>query len=329
MSSTTPDTQVPDGALTRLEHYPVTFFAIGMGMLGLTLALRGAERAWGFPATVSGFALLVSCLLLAAVAVGYLAKAIRMPSAVVAEWNHPVKVAFFPAISISTILLATALLPISPVAAEAIWLIGVSVQGVLSLAVIGSWISHRPFQTPHLSPAWFIPAVGNVLVPIAGVELGYTDLSWLFFSAGLLFWLVLLTLVMNRLVFHDPLPGRLVPTLTILIAPPAVAYVAWSHLVPDPGPFGQILLSLGYVFFLIVVTQAQRFRSIPFALSWWALSFPVAALSIASFVHAQETGSATYRGLGTLVLALLIAIIALLLVRTGKAILRREICLPE
>ena len=27
-----------DGAVTRLEHYPVTFFAIGMGMLGLTLA---------------------------------------------------------------------------------------------------------------------------------------------------------------------------------------------------------------------------------------------------------------------------------------------------
>jgi tellurite resistance protein len=329
MTAATPNTQLPDGALTRLEHYPVTFFAIGMGLLGLTLALRGAERAWDLTLPLSEIALVVSCLLLAAIAAGYLAKAIRMPSAVVAEWHHPVKIAFFPAISISTILLATALLPLFPVAAAAIWLIGVSVQGGLSLAVIGSWISHRPFQTPHLSPAWFIPAVGNVLVPVAGVELGYVDLSWLFFSAGLLFWLVLLTLVMNRLVFHDPLPGRLVPTLTILIAPPAIAYVAWSHLVPDPGPFGQILLSLSYVFFLIVVTQAQRFRNIPFALSWWALSFPVAALSIASFVHAGETGSAAYRGLGTLVLVLLVAIIALLLVRTGKAIARKEICLPE
>ncbi|GAA0783692.1 C4-dicarboxylate ABC transporter [Roseibium denhamense] len=329
MTAATPDTQLPDGALTRLEHYPVTFFAIGMGLLGLTLALRGAERAWGVTAPLSEIALAVSCLLLAAIAAGYLAKAIRIPSAVVGEWNHPVRVAFFPAISISTILLATALLPLFPVAAEAIWLIGVSVQGGLSLAVIGSWISHRPFQTPHLSPAWFIPAVGNVLVPVAGAELGYADLSWLFFSAGLLFWLVLLTLVMNRLVFHDPLPGRLVPTLTILIAPPAVAYVAWSHLVPDPGPFGQILLSLGYVFFLIVVTQVQRFHRIPFALSWWALSFPVAALSIASFVHAEHTGSGAYRVLGTGVLALLMAIIILLLVRTAQAIARKEICRPE
>ena len=32
-----------------------------------------------------------------------------------------------------------------------------------------------------------------------------------------MFWIVLLTLVMNRLIFHDPLPDRLVPTLVILI----------------------------------------------------------------------------------------------------------------
>jgi tellurite resistance protein len=34
---------------------------------------------------------------------------------------------------------------------------------------------------------------------------------------------MLLTLVFNRIIFHDPLPGKLQPTLVILIAPPAVA----------------------------------------------------------------------------------------------------------
>ena len=42
-------------------------------------------------------------------------------------------------------------------------------------------------------------------------------MPWLFFSAGMLFWPVRLTLVFSRLNFHDPLPGRLYPTLAILI----------------------------------------------------------------------------------------------------------------
>ncbi|WP_346907850.1 SLAC1 anion channel family protein [uncultured Roseibium sp.] len=327
--TTAHETAPANGAASRLEHYPVTFFAIVMGLMGLTLALRAAERAWSLPAMLSTWSLVLSCGVLVLVTIGYVAKVLRAPGAVAEEWRHPVKVAFFPTISISTILLAIVLLPIAPAAAHAFWLIGTVAQGVLALAVIGVWIGHRPFQTPHLSPAWFIPAVGNVLVPIAGMELGYTDLSWLFFSAGLLFWIVLLTLVFNRLVFHDPLPGKLMPTLTILIAPPAVAYVSWSHMVGDPGPFGQILLNLAYVFFLIVLTQAGRIRTLPFALSWWALSFPVAALAISSFLHAHHTGSDTYRIIGTLALALLAAIIATLLARTGLAISRREICQPE
>jgi len=322
-------TSAPEQTGDRIENYPVTFFAVAMGLFGLTLSLRAAEHAWGLPATASLGALVLSVLALGAVALAYLAKVLKAPAAVAAEWHHPVKIAFFPTISISTILLAIALLPLAPGAAQVLWLAGAVAQAILALAVIGVWIGHRPFQTPHLSPAWFIPAVGNVLVPVAGVPLGYVDLSWLFFSAGLLFWMVLLTLVMNRLVFHDPLPGRLVPTLTILIAPPAVAFVAWTHLAAEPGPFGQILLNLGYVFLLIVLTQAGRFRALPFALSWWALSFPVAALSIASFVYGGLAGSGVHRLIGSVLAGALVPIIVLLIWKTGRAIAARKICQPE
>lgn len=98
---------------------------------------------------------------------------------------------------------------------------------------------------------------------------------------------VLLTLVVNRLMFHDPMPGKMVPTLMILVAPPAVAFMAWLRLNGEVGPFGHFLLSAAYVFALIVATQAGRFRAIPFALSWWARSFPLAALTIASFGRAS------------------------------------------
>lgn len=316
-------------APSRIAHYPVTFFAIGMGMMGLTLALRSAEHSFDLSNTVSTFVLALSAAALAAVFTGYGLKTLIHPQEVRAEWNHPVRIAFFPAMSISLLLLATALVDLMPAAAHVIWLAGTALQGVLALSVIGSWIGHRPFQPGQLTPAWFIPAVGNVIVPLAGVRLGHTEISWLFLSGGLIFWLVLLTLVMNRLMFHDPMPGKMVPTLMILIAPPAVAFTAWLRLAGEPGAFGHFLLSVAYVFALLVATQAAKFRTMPFALSWWALSFPLAALTIASFGYAEAAGSAAHRFIGTGLLALLLLVVALLIFRTTLAIRAGAICVPE
>lgn len=329
MNTANPTASTHTAPAARIVHYPVTFFAIGMGMMGLTLATRAAEHALDLPRLASPWVLALSVFLLCAVAIGYAVKAIAHPAEVKAEWNHPVRIAFFPAISISLLLLATALLEPAPQIAHVVWLAGTALQGVLALSVISAWIGHRPFQPGQLTPAWFIPAVGNVIVPLAGARLGYMEISWLFFSGGLIFWVVLLTLVVNRLMFHDPLPGRMVPTLMILVAPPAVAFTAWLRLNTEVGPFGHFLLSAAYVFALIVATQAAKFRKMPFALSWWALSFPLAALSIASFGYAEAAGSAPHRLIGLGLLALLGAVVIGLILRTALAIRAGEICLPE
>lgn len=313
----------------RLENFPVTFFAVMMGLLGLALSTAAAERAAGLSAGASQFVLGAAVVVFLVLAGFYTLKLVRHPAAVRAEWNHPVRIAFFPTISISLLLLGTALAPITPSAAYVIWSIGLVAQGLLSLNVIANWIGHRTFQPIHLSPAWFIPAVGNVLVPLAGVGFGVVEFSWLFFSAGVLFWIVLLTLVMNRLIFHDPLPARLMPTLVILIAPPAVAFVAWVRLTGDVDAFARVLLNLAYVFALIVLTQAPRFFRLPFALSWWALTFPVAALSVASFIYAHEIGSHGHRVIGYVLTVLLALAVATLVVRTAQAIRAKQICQPE
>lgn len=313
----------------RLENFPITFFAVMMGLLGLALSIAAAETAAGSSGGLSQFVLGAAVAVFAVLAAFYTLKLVRHPAAVLAEWNHPVRIAFFPTISISLLLMGTALAPRMPDTAFVIWSIGLVAQGILSLSVIANWIGHRTFQPLHLSPAWFIPAVGNVLVPIAGVGFGATELSWLFFSAGILFWIVLLTLVMNRLIFHDPLPARLMPTLVILIAPPAVAFVAWVRLTGDVDAFARVLLNTGYVFALIVLTQAPRFFRLPFALSWWALTFPVAALSIASFTFAHKTASHGHQVIGFALTVLLALAVATLVVRTAQAIRAKQICHPE
>ncbi|MEQ9693357.1 SLAC1 anion channel family protein [Shimia sp. SDUM112013] len=313
----------------RLKHFPVPFFAVVMGLMGLTLALHAGAAVYPVLAALSTVFLWLGVLAFIVISVFYIAKVMRYRAAVQAEWNHPVRLAFFPAISISILLIATALFPSFPEAARGLWIIGAVLQAILTLAVISGWISHRAFEVGQLTPAWFIPAVGNVVAPVAGAPMGFVELSWLFFSTGLVFWVVLLTLVFNRLIFHNPIPGKLYPTLVILIAPPAVAFLAYINLTGGVDSFARILLNSGYVFAALMVVQIPNFAKLPFALPWWALSFPVAALTIASFRFAALTGSQTHVVIGTGILLVLCAIMVGLIYRTLVAILRNEICVPE
>ena len=317
-----------------LHHLPVAIFAVVMGLWGWALATHAAAGHWAVLAPIAEGLRVLAVAGFALISLAYGVKAVTAFAYCREEWQNPVRMAFFPAISISVLLTATGFHADYPALAEVLWLIGVVGQGGLTLAVLSSWISHRAFQVGQLNPAWFIPAVGNVVVPVAGAPLGYLEVSWLFFSGGLVFWVVLLTLVMNRLMFHDPLPGKLVPTLVILIAPPALAFLSYVNLTAGAGgphvdPFAHILLSLAYVFALLVLTQLPKFRNLPFALSWWALSFPVAGLAIASFRYATLAGSGFHALIGALALAALSVTVVLLLWRTTKALRKGAFFRPE
>lgn len=323
-------TEQAQSSSVGLRHFPVALFAVVMGLWGWSMAMAaGAAFApWLLP-VADGLRLLAT-LVFIIISGFYLAKLCFAFEGCREEWKTPARLAFFPAMSISVLLLATAYLDVAPAVAAVAWPIGAGLQGVLTLAVISSWISSRSFETAQLSPAWFVPAVGNVVVPIAGVPLGYVDLSWLFFSGGLVFWVVLLTLVVNRLMFHDPMPGKLLPTLVILVAPPAVGFLAYLELSGGVlDGFAQFLMSVAFVFALLVLIQAPKFRGLPFALSWWALSFPIAGLSSAAFVFAGLDQSVAHIWIGALALVLLSCVVFSLLVLTVRAFLRGVFFLPE
>ncbi len=313
----------------RLRHFPVTFFAVVMGLSGLTLATQQLETTIGADHVASLVLMLVAAAVLVVLAGFYGAKAFRHWPHVVAEWHHPVRVAFFPAISISVILVGSCLYPFNTELSRALWALGSLLQFIATFAVISAWISQRAFETPHLNPAWFIPAVGNVLVPIAGAPHGFVEISWFFFSIGTVFWIVLLTLVFNRLIFHAPLPERLFPTLVILVAPPAVAFISYVGLEGALDPFARILYYSALVFLLIVALQLPKLVRLPFNLSWWAYSFPLAAATVATFMMAEMAGLPGLTALGFGLYGVLVIVLALLIWRTLNAIRKKQICVPE
>ncbi len=312
----------------RLASFPVSFFAMVMGMAGLTIAWEKAQHVLNLSLGIDPWAIGVTSALFGFLLLIYLTKISLYRQAVVGELRHPVKLNFFPTISISLLLLSIAFLPVAPDASRVLWMAGAALHLLFTLFVVNTWIHHEHFQVHHINPAWFIPAVGNVLVPVAGMPLGYPDISWFFFSIGILFWVVLMTIIMYRVIFHDPIEARLMPTLFILIAPPAVGFIAYMRLMPELDPFARILYYAALFLTLLLFTQAGRFLRLKFFLSWWAYSFPLAAISIASLVMFERSGTDLYRSIGLGLLGLLTLIVALLLVRTGMAVWRRAICVP-
>lgn len=317
-------------AESALRHMPVTMFATVMGLSGLTLVWRAAENAWGLGDTLSrGLALLAATVFVVIVA-AYLVKTLLHRDAVLEELSHPVKVNFFPAFSISLILMSMLVHPYSDVVARPLWVAGVVLHLGGTLAIMSAWIGHRPLRIEHISPAWFIPVVGNVLAPPIGMQLGFVETSWLLFSVGVIFWIVLLTLVFYRVIFHDPLPGRLLPTLAILLAPPSVGFLAWLALSSgELNALGRMLYYAAVFTFLLLMVQLPRFIFLPFFLSWWAYSFPLAAFTVATFEMARllDSGPA---GTGASVLAAFTTVvIGWLAVRTAYLILTGRLFVPE
>lgn len=255
------------------------------------------------------------------------------PAAVIADLRHPIRLSFVPTMSIGLILLGGVFLNRIPRLSLLLWMLGSALHLGLTLFVISSWMHGEQFKIEHINPSWFIPAVGNVPVPapvpIAGVAHGYTEISWFFLSIGLTFWVLLFALFFNRILFHIPMPAKLLPTLFILIAPPAVGFVSYIKLTGELDSFARILFYVGLFITLLLLSQIRRFYGLPFFLSWWAYSFPMAAMTIASFVYSEQTGIAGFELLGSTLLTLSTALITVLLWKAVQAIKAEKICVPD
>ncbi len=314
---------------SRLENFPVSFFSMIMGMAGLSIAWEKAHQTLGLSSALSHGLILATCAIFVVLLLIYTTKIIRYRNAVSAELHNPIKLNFFPSVSISLLLISIALLPLAHDAAEVLWIAGVSLHFLITLYVMRVWIHHEHFEIHHINPAWFIPVVGNVLVPIAGTHLGYTEISWFFFSIGMVFWIVLFTIIFYRVLFHQPMPAKLLPTLFILIAPPAVGFLSYTALTGELDAFARVLYFIALFLTILLITQIGYFAKLKFFLSWWAYSFPLAAITIATLRMFELTGKQGFYYMGWGFLALISTVVVFLLIKTLGAIGRHNICLPE
>ena len=90
-----------------LQHFPIIFYAVVMGLCGLALAYERLNLLFDISGAVFEVLRGAASLAYALVCVFYAAKLIKHPQACKAELFHPVRVNFFAAFSIGTLLVAT------------------------------------------------------------------------------------------------------------------------------------------------------------------------------------------------------------------------------
>ena len=312
----------------HLEYLPVGLFGSVMGLAGLSVAWRLAQVRYGTPHWVApGLGLVAAAAFLALLA-GYIVKLATAFEAARAEFRHPIAGNLFGTPLISLLLLPIVIAPYSLVVARLSWVAGAAGMIVFAWFIVGRWMSDRQ-QVAHATPAWIVPVVGLLDVPLALPALGLPPMHGLMVYAlavGLFFAVPLFTLIFSRLLFEPPLPDALQPSLLILVAPFAVGYSTYLVTAGRTDLFADALYML--TLFVLAVSLG-RLRHLPvccpFRVSWWAVSFPLAASAIAALRFADLHPGLPADAIGLAALALATVVILALLGRTVLGVLRGEL----
>jgi C4-dicarboxylate transporter/malic acid transport protein len=330
---------------------PGWFAAVmGSGVLALTTATLAAY--WpplSLAATVLHWFTTVLFLLLA---LPWVYQWLRFRPQALQILAHPVQGSFYPTFSIALLVLAAQWLFLGDCLPLALtfWWLGVGVHFVFSLAVLFLVFSGEQVGLEHVTPANFIPAVGLVVMPLAGGPLlanmdGLArDLALLAnvigFGAGCMMYLALLGLTFQRKYLHKPAQGVLTPTIWIHLAPLGVIPLSLLNLsehlpLAAAHDLAMVVLVLFWGFAVwwlimacLLTLAARAAGQLPFALSWWGFTFPLGAFVAASLRLHQALG---WNGVFTIAVAawfLLVGLWSVTLLRTLRGVASGAIFQP-
>ncbi len=255
-----------------------SYFGVGMGLGGLASAWT--QTAYMFPGTawIAHALFLITLVIFALVTLLYSSKAIFFFPRVVADFCDTNIANFFPGFTITLLLLASWLDHLNFAVGVYLWTIGALAHVCLAVFILRNWIVHN-VEITRANPSMFVPIAGLFVVPASMPPTGSATIALFCFAVALLFWLALLPVVLNRILFHGQLPQQFLPTLFVLIAPPALAASSTAVFMGAFTPVADMFFFAGLFVALLLATMARQFFALSFQMSWWAFTFPSAALA--------------------------------------------------
>ncbi|WJX35999.1 S-type anion channel slah1 [Trifolium repens] len=235
----------------------------------------------------------LSLFILTILSILYLLRCLYFFKMVKSEFLHHVGVNYLFAPSISWLLLLQSSPFIAPKTITYLilwWLFAVPMV-VLDVKIYGQWFTKgKRFLTTAANPTSQLTVIGNLIGAQAAAQMGWKESAVCMFSLGMVHYLVLFVTLYQRLSGGDRLPVLLRPVFFLFIAAPGVASLAWESIVGDFDTFSKMLFFLSLFLFMSLVCRPALFkRSMRrFNVAWWAYSFPVTVLAMASTNYAQQ-----------------------------------------
>lgn len=312
----------------QFDYLPVGLFGAVMGLVGLSVAWREASRLYGVPGMVSDGIGVIAVAVFAVLVASYGLKCLTAWPAVKAEFNHPIAGCLFGTVLISLLLLPIVLARFSQTLALGMWLVGAIAMTLFAWIIVGRWMTDRQ-QSAHSTPAWMIPVVGLLDLPLAMPALGLpagSGVGVFALAVGLFFAVPLFTLIFSRLLFEEPMPNALRPSLMILVAPFAVGYSTYTVVTGNHDVFAQALYMLTLFVLAVLIGQMRYLAACcPFRVSWWAVSFPLAASAICALRYAAVNPGPFTLSVAGLLLGIASVAIVGLFARTLKGVVAGEL----
>ena len=350
-------TEEGDAPLVGLQGFHPGWFGAVMGtaIVGIVAfsgpgglkALDPALRHFGQVMVV------LASVLAVALAVPYIGRLLVHPRSALEDLKDPVVGALYGTLPGGILVLAAAAASVGPsllgaTAAKEL-VLGLAWAGVPLAFAISVAFAFVLFVGKGLAPevvngGWFIPPVVNIVVPLALVPLVpgsspstarlLVALSYAFWGMGLLLYVLVMSMLHERLVLH-PLPSAaLAPSLWIGLGPIGVGSLALIKMVPASlgvlGTGGEAVKPLSLLagtalwgfgawwFCASVLLLARYLRrgSLPYGLGWWGFTFPLGAFTSATLAVADDWRSRLLDDVGAALFVLLVVLWAVVAWRT-------------
>ncbi|RZC65701.1 hypothetical protein C5167_009385 [Papaver somniferum] len=211
-----------------------------------------------------------------------------------AEFLHHVGVNYLFAPFISWLLLLQSSPFIAPksISYFLLWCVFVMPLLILDVKIYGQWFTKgKRYLSVAANPTSQISVIGNLVGARSAAEMGWNEGAVCLFSLGIIHYLVLFVTLYQRLTGNNNgIPALLRPVFFLFIAAPSMASLTWDSVSGSFGTPSKMLFFLSVFLFTSLVCRPTLFKKSmkKFSVTWWAYSYPLTVLAMASMEYARE-----------------------------------------
>ncbi|KAF4399577.1 hypothetical protein CsatB_012692 [Cannabis sativa] len=209
-----------------------------------------------------------------------------------AEFLHHIGVNYLYAPWISWLLLlqsAPVILPTSLLYQVLWWLFTIPII-VLDLKIYGQWFTtEKRFLSMVANPTSQISVMGNLAGALAAAQMGWKETALFMFSLGMAHYFVLFVTLYQRLAGRSRFPAMMRPSFFLFSAAPSLASFTWTSISGSPDTLSKMLFFLSLFLFMSLACRPAMFKKSMrrFNVVWWAYSFPLTFVALASSKYVQ------------------------------------------